>query len=273
MSAVNVSEYPPRHILKPAPWTWEIPAYFFLGGLAGASATLALGADAVRMPRLARRARLAAAAAVALCPPLLIADLGRPERFFNMLRVLRPTSPMNLGTWLLSAFGASAGAAAAAEVTGIARGSGRLAGAAAGVLGLPLAVYTAVLTTTTAIPAWSRARSVLPFLFVSGAAASAGALAAALTPSEEAGPARRLALAGVAGDLLADRGLPDDYRMGEAGRLLRRSTWLAGAGGALLLAGQRRRLLTVAGAGLVLSGAATTRLAVWKAGQESAART
>src|SRR5581483_4925059 len=167
---VNVSEYPPRRILKPAPWTWEIPAYFFVGGLAGASATLGLGAELAGMPRLARRARLAAAVGAAACPPLLISDLGRPERFLNMLRVLRPTSPMNVGTWGLSAFGASAGAAAASDITGLARGPGRLAGAVAGLLGPPLAVYTAVLTATTAIPAWSRARPVLPFLFASGAA-------------------------------------------------------------------------------------------------------
>ena len=84
-------------------WTWEIPAYFFFGGMAGAAAPFALLSELRGDEALARRAWLVALAGVAASPPLLIADLGRPERFHHMLRVLKPTSPMSVGSWILGA--------------------------------------------------------------------------------------------------------------------------------------------------------------------------
>ncbi|WTI72054.1 polysulfide reductase NrfD [Streptomyces sp. NBC_00728] len=56
--------------------------------------------------------------AVSLSAAALIHDLGRPGRFANMLRVFKPTSPMSMGSWLLSAYGPAAGAAALSAVTG-----------------------------------------------------------------------------------------------------------------------------------------------------------
>src|SRR5437660_10347067 len=38
------------------------------------------------------------------CPPLLIKDLGRPERFLNMLRIFKVKSPMSIGSWCLLVF-------------------------------------------------------------------------------------------------------------------------------------------------------------------------
>ncbi len=40
----------------------------------------------------------------------LVHDLGKPSRFVNMLRVAKPTSPMSVGTWILSVYGPVAGA-------------------------------------------------------------------------------------------------------------------------------------------------------------------
>ncbi|HYW26589.1 MAG TPA: NrfD/PsrC family molybdoenzyme membrane anchor subunit, partial [Terriglobales bacterium] len=137
--APNVSEYPGRPVLKRPVWTWEIPVYFFVGGLAGASALLGLAADLAGQGALARNARMAAATGAMVSPLLLISDLGRPERFANMLRVFRPTSPMSVGSWTLALFGGAAAAAAAADVTGRGRRLGRVAGAAAGLLGPGLA--------------------------------------------------------------------------------------------------------------------------------------
>ena len=111
-------------LLKEPVWRWYIPAYFYAGGVAGAAAALggavqlALDAGAPGtlqrfvLPgehRLVRTCRTIATGGAVLSAALLIADLGRPARFLNMLRVFRPTSPMNMGTWILSAFGASEG--------------------------------------------------------------------------------------------------------------------------------------------------------------------
>ncbi len=92
-----------RPILKEPVWTWEIPAYFFFGGMAGAAAPFALLSELRGDEALARRAWLVALAGAAASPPLLIADLGRPERFHRMLRVIKPTSPMSVGSWILGA--------------------------------------------------------------------------------------------------------------------------------------------------------------------------
>ncbi len=186
-----------RQILKTPVWTDEIPLYYFTGGLAGASASLALAARLAGNDRLARSALEAAAAGVSVSLPLLVDDLGRPERFANMLRVFRPTSPMSMGSWLLAGLGPAAVGAAVADRLGIFPRLRRAAEVVAGVLGPPLATYTGVLVADTAIPVWHEAGRELPLLFGSSAAASAGGAAALLTPVAEAGPARRLAVGGV----------------------------------------------------------------------------
>ena len=61
---------------------------------------------------------MGAAGAIGLSGAALVADLGRPERFLNMLRVFKLSSPMSVGSWLLSAFGGAATVAAASAVTG-----------------------------------------------------------------------------------------------------------------------------------------------------------
>src|SRR5919107_5259449 len=114
----EVRNYYGRAVIKEPTWTWEIPSYFFAGGLAGASSGLALTARLTGNDELARRAHLAALGGAAISPVLLIWDLGRPERFYEMLRVFKPTSPMNLGTWILTVFGSTTGIAVAHDLFG-----------------------------------------------------------------------------------------------------------------------------------------------------------
>jgi len=99
-----------RPIIKAPVWTWEIPIYFYVGGLAGASAGVARLAEARGNDALADRAAAVAAAGAAVSPALLISDLGRPARFLHMLRMFKVTSPMSIGSWTLAAFGTAAGA-------------------------------------------------------------------------------------------------------------------------------------------------------------------
>jgi DMSO reductase anchor subunit len=269
--------YYDRPVVKAPVWKPEIPWYFFAGGLGGASSVLGYGATLTGNRRLAKRSWFLAFAAVAASPLLLIADLGRPERFFNMLRVFKITSPMSVGSWLLAANSAAVMPAAAGQILGFPKGLGRRAEPVAALLGPPLATYTAVLIANSSIPAWSEARVELPLLFASGGAASAGAAAAMITPPRYAGPARRLALAGAAGEIVNSElmkrrlgPLASAYKEGEAGRLEKISTGLTVAGGALLAVARRRRAAAVAGGALLLAGAVCKRWAVFKAGFQSA---
>ncbi len=274
--------YYDRPVLKAPTWRFWIPSYFFLGGLAGGSSLLAAGADAIGDARLGRAARVTALAALSGGAVGLVADLGRPERFHHMLRVFRPSSPMNTGSWLLAAYGPAVGVAALSDVSDRAPLLGKIATWSAAALAPAVATYTGVLVADTAVPAWHGARTILPGLFAAGAAASAGGVAAALVP--DAAPACRLALGGVAAEMALfsrlEKSLPDDvgtaYTEGRAGRLRRAATRLsvAGAGmcagGASMRAGGAGRLVTRVGGVAIALGAATERFAVIEAGRASA---
>jgi formate-dependent nitrite reductase membrane component NrfD len=271
-----------RPVVKEPVWTPAIPVYFWLGGLAGMSAVLGCAARLAGRSRLARASILTAFGALLACPPLLIADLGRPERFYNMLRVFKPTSPMSMGTWVLSAFGAAIGAAAASEVTGWLRPVGRLGEVGAAILGLPLCTYTAVLVGDTSVPAWHEARRHLPFVFAGSATASAGAAAAILAPPAEAGPARLLAVFGSCVELVAvtlmERALGPvarHYHQGPAATPARMARSLTAGGALLMLAsgGRRHRSRAAVAATLILAGSLAERFAVMRAGPPSARAT
>jgi len=274
---VNDTSYYGRPVLKEPVWTWEIPLYFFTGGLAGASAGLAWGAELRGNRPLARRAWQISLAAVSVSPALLISDLGRPARFLNMFRMLKVTSPMSVGSWVLGAAGTAIGVGVLDEYTGAVPGGAAARGAAA-VLGLPVCTYTGALVANTSVPVWHEARLGLPFLFGAGAAASAGAAAAATLPPEHAAPARRLAIGGAVAELTAVRvmerrlgELAEPYRRGAAGALSKLGGGLTFAGAALLAAGGRRRDAAVAGGAMVLAGALAERFSVFRAGFQSAA--
>lgn len=274
----QVRTYYGRPVVKEPAWTWEVPWYLFAGGLAGAASGLAVTARATGREALADRSGTLAAAGALVSPALLIADLGRPERFLNMLRVFRPTSAMSMGSWLLSIYGPLASGAAA---LGAVRRLPRVRSAAeraAGVLGMAMTTYTAVLLSDSSIPVWHEARRDLPFVFAGSAAASAGAAALLVTPPQESGPARRLAIAGVAAELVAGEimqrrlgELGKPYAEGDSGAWQTAAKTLTGLGGGLMAVSGRRRLATKAGAVLVLAGSICQRWAVYRAGFRSAA--
>ena len=275
-----------RPVLKPPVWNWMIAAYLFSGGLSAGSAMLAAGADLTERPGLRRASRLGALASLLASMYFLVADLGRPERFHHMLRVAKPSSPMSVGTWILSAYSLGAGLAGAAElmpsrlrrmwlgrlVGGLARPAGLwAAGTAPGV-----ASYTAVLLSQTAVPAWHEAHPYLPFVFTGSAAASGGGLGMLLAPVDETGPARRMAVAGAGLEVVASRlmeqrlGLAAEaYTTGKAHQLRKWSEYLT-VGGALgaVVAGRNRPAAAVSGLAL-LAGSALQRFGVFEAGVES----
>lgn len=113
---VEFQSYYGRGVIKPVPWEWPIPTYLFFGGLAGGSQLLATGAYLTGNEPLQRVTRLTTAVAVAVSGASLIGDLGRPERFYNMMRVAKLSSPMSVGTWILSGFSGGAMPLAALEV-------------------------------------------------------------------------------------------------------------------------------------------------------------
>lgn len=164
-------------IVKPAPWRWYVPAYFHVGGVAGACAVLGAAAElgGPRLAALARKAHAIALAGDTLSAGLLIADLGQPRRFLNMLRVVRPTSPMNVGSWILSSAGATSAASVGLALVAPRRGL-RAPSVAGAIAGAMLTTYTAVLLSNTAIPIWKAPRRALPVLFASTAGAAAASL-------------------------------------------------------------------------------------------------
>jgi len=175
-------------VVKPPVWTWEIPLYFFFGGMAGMSGVIASGAIIFHQVDLARAAMwVAAVGGAVLSPILLIMDLGRPHLFLNMLRVFKHRSAMSMGAWILSAFGACAVPGLIAlelHAHQIFPGTlDQLLRVAAGLLifgsaifGTLLATYTGVLIGATAIPAWFLHRTLLPIHFGTAGLGSAAAV-------------------------------------------------------------------------------------------------
>jgi formate-dependent nitrite reductase membrane component NrfD len=179
-----------RPVVKKSVWTWMIPAYYYVGGATGGSAVLGAAAtlmDRDGLPNIASHSRYIALVGAGISSVLLVADLGRPTRFLHMLRVFRPTSPMSMGSWILSAFGTFAGVAGMAEIApfflneDLSRSLGLRAisngfAIGSGLFGLGLAGYTGVLVGNTTVPVWQQARQYLPVLFLSSATASAASL-------------------------------------------------------------------------------------------------
>jgi hypothetical protein len=284
-----------RQVVKATPWEADIPFYLFAGGLAGGSSLLGAGADLSGRPHLRRNARITAVLALSASGIALVHDLGRPERFYNMLRVFKPTSPMSVGTWILTAYSPGAIVAGAAEVarlldvarflparlrllTTLLDWAARPGGIAAAVLAPAVASYTAVMLTDTSTPAWHEAHRELPFVFVGSAAAASGGWGMVTSPLAETGPARALAVIGATAELVVEHQMEKSMGFtagalheGTPGRLMRASKILTAAGAAsALLVGRRHRAAAVASGLLLIAGSVCTRFGVFEAGQESA---
>ena len=284
-----------RQVVKATPWEADIPFYLFAGGLAGGSSLLGMGADLSGRPHLRRNARITATLALSASMLALVHDLGRPMKFYNMLRVFKPTSPMSVGTWILTAYAPGnivAGAAEIARVLDVARflpvrlrvlstlldWAARPGGIEAAMLAPAVASYTAVLLTDTSTPAWHEAHRELPFVFVGSAAAASGGLGMVTSPLVETGPARMLAVIGATAELVVEHHMEKSMGFtagalheGTPGRLMRASKILTAVGGAsALLLGRRHRAFAVASGLALVAGSVCTRFGVFEAGQESA---
>lgn len=297
----DVRRAPP---IKQPIWKWYIPIYFWSGGIS-AGAWLAAAAEDITGGSdrdLIRAARYIAAGGIAAGTVLLIADLGRPDRFLHMLRIVRPRSTMSLGSWGLTAFGAWSGLAALLQalddgLLGRSRIFARLSRGQAGwvlhAMGLPLALfvggYTGVLLGTTSVPSWARRARLLGPLFTSSAIStgmSAVSLALDATGgATRSGARRRLARSesvALAAELAlaminhrAARSLPsarDESSFVRAARAL-----MFGAGMALPLAAQLRSSTSRRHSGssplaalLTLAGGLTLRFITTHEGRRSA---
>jgi formate-dependent nitrite reductase membrane component NrfD len=169
-------------LIKKAHWKWEVVLYFFLGGMAGGSYLAASLADlpgSARDAALVRAGRYLSFACIIISPILLIKDLGRPERFLHMMRVLKFRSAMSLGTWGLSLFGMFCGLTAAHQMAkdGFLNWLPvfprlfkalpmKFIESIGSFFGLFVASYTGVLLASTAVPVWARARHILGPLFL-----------------------------------------------------------------------------------------------------------
>ncbi len=267
-----------RPIIKETVWgSPQIPGYLFLGGLAGASSVLAGFAQRSGNRELARASKVVAAGAIGLSAVALVEDLGRPRRFLNMLRVLKVTSPMSVGTWLISAYAPAAMAAAACAVTGKLPKAGALATIGAAAVGSGVCTYTAALVSDTAVPAWHEAYREMPYLFVGSAASAAGGFGMLAAPAGQAGQAVRFAVLGAATELTAKSllvrrlgDIAEPYQAGRAGKLMEAAEVLTAAGLAgAVLAGRSRAARTLSGAALV-AASAMTRFGIFEAGRASA---
>jgi len=281
----RASTYYDLPAIKEPVWTWEVPAYFYVGGAAGAAATI--GAvlqvlDGDDSERLVQRCRDIAAAGTLVGSGLLMSDLGRPERFLNMLRVFKPRSPLNLGSWILvTASGLSGGSAVLSRSQGIARRIGALAGLGAGAIGLPLAGYTAVLLAGTAVPVWKESRRTLPLLFVASATGAACSLLEMGDFDErELIAVRRLGTIAQLSELALAKavekesarvpGVGRPYEVGVAGTLWRASTGLTVGSLAVDTVTGKSRPGRVAAALLGTLGSIALRFSLWLAGRASA---
>jgi formate-dependent nitrite reductase membrane component NrfD len=239
-------------IINAPVWTWEVPLYFWFGGVAAGSSFVAMAADAAGDHASAAVARKVTLATILPGAPLLVLDLGRPLRFLHMLRIFKVRSPMSMGSWCLSAFSGAAATAVLADLAGRPR-IARALGVPTAVLGVYLGSYTGVLLASTAVPVWGRSRAFLPPIFMctaaaGGAAANRLVLAAlglpaghptraALGTVETAAMAAELALSTVNERRLG--GLRQALDEGRPGRLFACAKWAVRGGLALRLASRR----------------------------------
>jgi len=282
-------------------WTWEVPAYFWLGGMgAGAfiTASLAQTFGSAEDRSIAADGYYLAAGSLLPCAPLLIADLGRSDRFHHMLRIFKPLSPMNLGAWTLTAFTPLAVARAASQAadSGLLRGPlrmlaglvpRRLTELTGSLLGLTLAGYSGVLLGATNVPLWAKCK-LLGGVFMASALSSGSAavtMQAARRGAPEATLHRLATLESAAS--LGEMAIVAGY-LAQSGRTARPLTtgrfaapfWLGavGAGSVLPLLlhritrrhhGRTLRSLSTAAALCTIAGSLALRWSIFEAGKDS----
>ncbi len=288
-----------RSQLKPAPFeNWVVGGYIFLAGLSGAAAMLSALLDVSRGEDAApavRRGRYLSLLASTIGPALLVWDLHTPKRFYNMLRIAKPTSPMSIGTWILMGFSAFSGAGAVAQFVADRvpslrwpRRATRVAQVPAAVAGAGLSTYTASLLSATSTPLWAAAPKQMAVRF---GASSIAAGASALSLTEAPGLVRRkldaVTVAALAAELAATLGSHQTYRQTGVAEALnggwgRVEDWgatqlgvvapLALHGAAALLSRRNTAEMSGLASLAVLAGSLLLRVSVMGAGDESARR-
>jgi hypothetical protein len=256
----------------------DIPGYLFLGGLAGASSLLGAGAQLTGRPSLAQAAKAGAFGAGCLSMAALVHDLGRPARFPHMLRVFKVSSPMSVGSWLLSAYVPATGVAAASALTGRVPRLGAAATAGAALLGPAVAAYTGALISDTAVPAWHDGYHEMPFVFAGSAATAAAGLGLLAAPPGQNVPARNLGLFGACLELTASHRMmsrvgivAEPYHQGRGGVYVKAGEALAVLGAIGSLAARRNRVVGALSGTALLAASAATRWGIFHAGLASAA--
>ena len=286
-----------RSQLKTAPFNnYAVGGYIFLAGLsAGSTIVATLAEQAGHRDGVGRRGRLLATLAPTIGSAVLVWDLHTPQRFLNMMRVAKITSPMSIGTWTLLGFSAFAMPAAAAEIaaprlpaaSGWLRRLARVASVPAALFGTGLGTYTAALLSATSTPVWAAAPRALAMRFASSTIATGAsalslgernprtrraldvvALAALMTEAMGAKLShRRYQEAGIASALDSPAGRTEFWGGHVAGTLVP-----AGLKALSLLVGSRRgRLMSRLASVGAIAGSATFRVSIMAAGDVSAA--
>jgi protein NrfD len=279
-----------RNVVKPSPFSWMVWVYIFIGGLSGSAAILAALAELIgdeTTRGVVSRGRHIAALGALAGAPLLISDLHTPQRFFNMLRIYRATSPMSIGSWILTGFGAGAAVTSGADLLGW-RGAARAAQVPTALLGAGMSVYTAALLSATSTPLWAAAPRLLAARF--GASAMASAAAALSLLERNGGTAAaakrldRVAVVAIAAELAVSLAARKRYRAVGVDRALREGKWavldkIGATGIGMLLPlgchafqrfGRQNGKAAVAAAIGILVGSLMMRASIMYAGQSSA---
>lgn len=277
MSAESSPSYYGRSVVKPHVWTHYVPWYFWIGGVTGVSSAHCAIARARGNDALADVQKRVALAGLLVSPVLLILDLGVPLRFLNMLRVFKITSPMSVGSWILSALAGCVVTSNVADWLGMRR-IGRTLEIPAALLGPCLTTYTAALVANTATPVWHEASDILPFVFAASGVCGSGACATAFLPPERAEAPRRMMIGGavamwaLAGSMEVQLGplLAEPYNMGTGGFYRRSSAALALSGALLGVVGRRSTTATRVAAAMIAAAGVCERFAIMDAGKQSA---
>ncbi len=256
-------------LLKAPVWTWEVPLYFFVGGAAGGAAIIGAVAEWTGTDgNLARDARWVAAAGAPASAALLTADLGRPERFINMLRVFKPQSAMSVGSWTLASFSATTTGALLPPLA-------KAAGIPSAAFGAVMLTYTGVLIGATAIPVWNRNVRLLPPHFAASGVASAAAILTLLGHDEPALNDIAMGAAAVEtaiGAFIETEPSPHmaPLRRGPSGWIIRAGGVLSGPIPLILRAASRNPAWRKVASVSALAGSLLTRLGWIAAGRASA---
>lgn len=166
-SPMNAAGYATRRVTKPPNWHELVAFDMLFNNMTTGLFLVAAAGDLMSRPAFGPLTRLAYPMALLFLTidlACLVLDLGHRFRFHHMLRVFKPSSPMSLGTWSLTAYSIPLGLLATIEIlerVGIG-GVPTWIRTVLIVSGIPFAMgsamYKGVLFSTTSQPGWKDAR-------------------------------------------------------------------------------------------------------------------